>query len=679
MITEDLLEKAITILDTLYETGDPTVLPDEIAKSLGLKAGQIVSDIEYDQLRVALSQLNPNSPVFDSPTASTFVAQTPKIKHEPAMTSISKACHEDKTIQTKQLTKWLVDVVTNDICMSWKLDGVALALYYEKGRLARAGLRPRDGVNGEDVTEQVQYVAGVPLKLTEPVTCSIRGEIVCLKPDFQSVQKELTEQGEKLRANPRNHAAGGIRQFKEPSKVADMKLSFIAYSIVGQDNPPYRTEIERANYCKKLGVPHIELSKYDYNKLDEMEKTADQLDFEVDGVVLSVNDLEHQEQLGRHGDEKIGNPKGKIAWKFAEERAKPIITQIEWNTGRTGAIKPVAIFEAVSLAGTAVQRATLHNYGFMLRNKIDVGSQIVVVKSGKIIPKVIAVIGGQKDKPNYPKKCPSCDHPTTIDQNDDMYELMCRNEKCPAKNISQLCHYLDTVGVLGIGDARIEALVKGGKVKKFVDFYKITLNDTTSCGLTERQGLLLLSAIHMISKPEKLDNNELRKILNKVVKIKKTIPFWQLFAAFGIESAGKSCGKALIAHFSDFNAIRRATVEELEKVPDIGNKTAGLIYSFLNENTHDIDELLNYVTPELPVQGHLTGKTFVLTGGFPNGKRFWEEKIENFGGKVSSSVSKTTSIVVEGTDAGSKAEKAVKLGIPLISLEKLKKEYLNEK
>ena len=284
------------------------------------------------------------------------------------------------------------------------MDGVALALYYEDGALARAGLRPRDGINGEDVTEQCQYVDGIPAKLKKRVTCSIRGELICKLKDFDKVQIDLEKAGEKLRANPRNHAAGGIRQFKDPTKTKRMRLSFIAYTIEAQDNPPYKTELERAKYCNdELGVPYIPTKLFKFENLAKMEAGISKLDFEVDGVIVGVNNLETQEQLGRHGDPVTGNPKGKIAWKFREEEATPVVKEIEWKTGRTGKVTAVAIFDAVRLAGTNVSRATLHNAGFMQRRQITIGSKISVRKAGKIIPKVTGVVDGQGE-PDFPEK-----------------------------------------------------------------------------------------------------------------------------------------------------------------------------------------------------------------------------------------------------------------------------------
>ena len=690
----DELERVIAHLDTAYEQGHDCKHPDTKI---------IVSDGEYDALRRELASLRPKSKLFETATASELVSTTRKIVHDPPLTSIDKASHEDIEVQEEQLFKWINDSIENiggnpsgkmltakgkqykDEPVSypaamfyeaWKLDGVAVALYYVDGKLDRAGLRPRDGINGEAVTEQIQYVSGVPLKLKKKVTCSIRGELICKLSDFEVVQKTLGDAGEKLRANPRNHTAGGIRQFKSPEKTKLMRLSFIAYTIEGLANPPYKTEIERAKFCNdNLGVPYIETKPFKFEDLQKYEDRISKLDFEVDGVIVGVNNLEDHEQLGRRGDTVTGNPKGKIAWKFREEEATPTIQDIEWQTGRTGKIVAVAIFEAVRLAGTNVSRATLHNAGFMERNQIGKGSVISVRKAGKIIPKVTGVIDGQT-KPDFPDACPSCGAKTKLQEGGsaDMLELVCTGDSCGAQNVSSLCHYLATIGVLGLGESRVRQLVEGGAVTGFADFYRMDLESAMETGLTHRQSMLAVAAIQMIPDPDKMDGDSLDKAIETAIKSKKQIPLWQLFASFGIGSAGKSAGKALASHFGSMKKIRAATIEELEAVDDIGAITAEAITSWLSDNSKQIDDLLNFVEPVAPKSGgSLDGVNFCFSGGFPEGKKHWEGLVESKGGKCSSSVSKKTIYLVAGSGSGSKSEKAKKLKVPIIDTVKLEK------
>ena len=689
----DQLERLISHLDTLYEQGLECVHPDTKIP---------VTDGEYDALRRRLLELRPESELFGSATASKLVSAGAKVVHDPPMTSIEKASHEDIENQEQQLFKWLdkataaaseevldgkmsaakaktfndapVKYPTGYFYQAYKMDGVALAIYYRDGKLEKAGLRPRDGINGEDVTQQVQYVAGVPQTLPEPITCSIRGELVCKLHDFEQVQLDLEAAGEKPRANPRNHTAGGIRQFKNPIKTKLMRLSFIAYGIENLSNPPYQTEIERYHYCNDtLGVPYTETTPFVFEDLAKFESNISKLDFEVDGVIIGVNRLEDQEQLGRHGDPRTGNPKGKIAWKFREEEATPVINDIQWQTGRTGKITSVAIFDSVRLAGTNVSRATLHNAGFMTRNQITIGSKIAVRKAGKIIPKVTGVISGQGEY-DFPTECPSCQQPTKLrtGNTDEMLELVCENPACPAQNVSGLCHFLATIGVLGLGESRVSQLVEAELVSVPADFYALDIETAMSSGLTSRQSTLAVAAIQMIPAPDKMDSELLVPAIEKAMAAKKEIPLWKLFAAFGIGAAGKAAGKALADHFGSMEKIRAATIEELEAVDDVGTITAEAIREFFDREIKSIDRLLNYVTPTVAeTGGTLDGKTFCFSGGFPEGKKFWEQEVESRGGKCSSSVSKKTNYLIAGSGSGSKSEKAAKLEIPILTTEQL--------
>jgi len=708
----DILEDAIKLLDTAFEEGADCILPDEIGEELGFQPNEVVSDPRYDMLRHELQQIRPTSKVFSETTASTLQTTNKKVKHEPPLTSIAKASHEIRERQEEMFFSWLMktaekapakirsgpvytleDKIFEDgepvryprdyFYQSYKLDGVALALYYEKGNLVRAGLRPRNGVDGEDVTDQVKYVKTIPQKLKLPVTCSVRGELICLRSDFEKVQKELEAAGEEPRANPRNHTAGGIRNFKDPEKVATMRLTFIAYAIEGHEEPlPYKTETERAKYCaKELGITHVQIRPFNFNQFAQMEANVKELEYEVDGIIIGVDSLQQQTELGRSGDSKIGTPKGKIAWKFAEERATPVIESIEWNTGRSGAIKPVAIFDAVPLAGTNVRRATLHNIGFMIRGKIGVGTKIIVLKAGKIIPKVVGVESGEVDHVLVPKKCPSCGADTVLDQSsgNNKAELFCVSKSCPAQNVNTLLHFLENIGVLGLGESKVTALVEGNKIKRAAHFFTITSEDIQDCDISERSALLIEANLHLIPSPEKTkDNAKLAKMIAKARASKKVIPLWKLFAAFGIESAGKSAGKALASHFNSFDAIRNASVDDLVQVGDIGEKTAKLVHEYLHDHVKEIDDLLKYVEVEMPKTGPLTGTSFVLSGGFPGGKKALEDAIEkDRGGKVSSSVGKSTTALVQGDEPGADKEaKAKKYGVPILPYDEFVKKYL---
>ena len=734
----DELESVIGCLDSLYNDGQdcmlPTSAPDWLVTEFKLDRNQPVPDPRYDYMRQALKDDRPDSTVFDNITAGKDDGTGKKVKHHPPMTSIEKASHEKLDVKEGMLFKWMEDCVAEaddavkkgpvfdlaakklpyvdpvtvkpvegkkvDVperkhngkvftypreyfCMSYKWDGVAIGLYYEKGILVKAGLRPRRGIEGEDVTENVKYVKSIPQQLKEPITCRITGEIIIKKNDFPKVQAWKTKCGESEFANERAAAMGGIKQVTDPSKTEHHRLTFMGHGIEGVAKPPYKTEIERAKYVNQvLGIPFVRVSPFNFYLLETLEQHVPELDYRVDGIVICVNDLDAQDQLGKHGSSVTANPKGKIAWKFAEEDAQPVIKLLEWNTGRTGVIKPVAIFkDKVRLADTDVGRATLHNAGFMIRNKIDVGTTIRVLKAGNIIPKVVGVVGGQcQGTPDHPKTCPSCGGPTTLEHTpasggrEEMWELFCYSDYCPAKQITGFCHYFATLGVLGIGESKMEQLIAAG-VKNRADFYNLEqsqLVNTTDLSL--RQALLIVAAIHGIDHPEKIDDDgELADKIATARKYKKKIPASLFFAALGIETAGKSAGKALVDHFGDFDKIRNATDAELEAVDGVGAKTAHIVYSYLRDHQKELDALMKYIELELPKVGKLSGKNFCLSGSFEDGKRFFEEQIENLGGKCSGSVSKKTHFLVAGDGSGLKSEAAKKLGIPIIDVEALKK------
>lgn len=674
----ELLEEAITFLDTAFETGEDCICPvdihlnnDSLTRSL-IKRGEVVSDNEYDVMRCELEELNPNSEIFQNITASKIDSDVGRVVHDPPMCSIAKS---NGTLSEKNniLAKWIKDCCDElgykgqkddkgqaFFVQSLKRDGVALALYYEEGKLVKAGLRPRDGVNGEDVTENAKYVDGIPENLSEPITCSIRGELECLKSTFEKLNTNAEEKGNQIYANPRNYTAGSIRQFKNPKETKNRKLSFTAYTIENLEDPPYQTEMERAIWCNKvLGVPFVQVREFKYSDLASIEEKAEDLDYEIDGVVLSVNNLEDQEQLGRHGNRATGNPKGKIAWKFAEKSATPIVKNIVWRTGRTGKVTPVLQFDAVKLSGTMVKQCTAHNVGIVINNGIGVGAKIRIIKSGKIIPKVIGVLQ-KADNIAYPSQCPSCGTNLTKVDNKNASELFCTNDNCPAKNIFSLTNYLEKMGIKGIGESKVKDLVECGLVKDFSDFYNLTWREIIDKStLSERQATLIQAQIFMVNKPEQIKNNEeLRaKIPNKV-----KIPIELFLSALGIPGGGKGTARNLVDAFNgDINAIRAATVSELSNINDIGEKTAQAIYEHLKDISNVIDKALEHIELDTPKQGKLTDYKFCFTGSFAEGKRHWQNIIEDAGGKVASSVSKTVDYVVIGADAGSKEKKAREL------------------
>lgn len=674
-------ERVIPHLDTLYEAGESCTHPD---------TGEIVSDKQYDEWRADAMRIDPqNKKIFGGVTASSIVAKN-VVVHDPPMTSITKANGELK-VRHDRLSKWESDVQKElgikDGIESWavqayKLDGVAVSLYYQDGVLIKAGLRPRDGINGADVTNNIQCVKGVPLDLgmNNMITCSIRGELYCPKSIFEKLNGSQELDGQEF-ANPRNYTAGSI-QLDNVKKVAARQIHFRAYSIENLANPPYKTEIERAKWCnKQLGIPFVRVEPFKIDDLAKLESMVPDLDYEVDGIVLSINNLEDQEQMGREGDEATGNPKGKLAWKFDDEKADVVIKDILWATGRTGKITPVLSFDGKTLAGTVVKQCAGYSVGFLIRNGIKAGTKIRIRKSGKIIPETLGFYDKDGffkskispddkslpktfdlDKTDYPKECPSCGSSTVIEpgQSHGMFELSCTNKKtCPAQNVKTFVHYLQTIGCKGLAESVTEQLVHRGMIKRFADFYDLKISSLISIGLSGRMSLLTIARIHMVNDPEKIDDNILlAKITAEAADKPKKISFSTLIASFGIPGCSKGTGRELANAGFDINSLLTATEKDFEAVDNIGSKSAKNLAAFFEENRDDIQDLIKHIEIEMPQQGRFTGKAFVFTGGMPGGKDIWKEAVELEGGIIKSSVSKKTNIVVVGTDPGSKYDKA---------------------
>ena len=695
-ITE--LELVIETLDTAFEIGDDCIHP---------VTNKIVSNTEYDLLRKRLKDIAPDSRIFKTVTASKPI-NNKKVTHNPPMTSISKAIGTlpEKTATLKDYIEKVKAELSykepeKELVQAYKRDGVAVSLYYENGKFVRAGLRPGNGQDGEDVTENVQYIEGVAKELWEhdahgkpirflPVTCAIRGEIECLKSVFNEIVKDWQNAKYDLDSepkNPRNYAAGSVRQFTNPKITKERRLSFTGYSILGWHSAdktlsktPFTTEIERAKYCNaKLRIPFVQVRPFRWEDLQKMEDNISELDYEVDGAVISVNNLEDAEQMGTHGNTQTGNPKAKIAWKFIEESAIVKIKNIEWTPGRSGKLTPVAQFDGVQLDGTTVRQCTVHSLGFLdgsskaSLGQINVGATVRIIKSGKIIPKIIEVISCQGNL-GVPTVCPSCASKLEVVQGGDGKDLVCNNEFCSERAIARLTHYLSTLGVKGVSDSIVNKLLESNLVKYPSDFYHLTLAKLEKIGYSKRQSLLIVSRIFMYADAEHATDEELEKFISKLKTKKLAVSAAKLFAALGIPTTGKTAGQSLIAHFKNFEAIKDATLEELQEVEGMGQISAESIVGFMKKYKNIVDGLLESLEPEGVKVGKLTGYTFVFTGGFEDGgKQKWETKVAELGGTISGQVGKNTSYVVVGTDAGSKEQKATQLGIKKLSLEDLKK------
>lgn len=695
------LESIIESLDTLYEVGDDCLHP---------VTGKLVTDKEYDALRKKLYELHPQSYIFKDVTASNAVQHNKKVHHNPPMVSISKAIGtlDDRTASLKDFIAKVVAGLSYKeseerfLVQAYKRDGVAVALYYQRGKLVSAGLRPRDGNDGEDVTENIKYVEGVPSELWEhdsegnrirflDVTCSIRGEIECKKSVFRKIVENWEDPKyglDSVPKNPRNYSAGSIRQFTDPKITGERKLSFTGYSILGwhaQDNSsvPFKTEIERAKYCNaKLRIPYVQVRPFRWIDLQTLEDLSTQMDYEVDGVVISVNNLEDSDQMGTHGNTATGNPKAKIAWKFADESVVVEVKSITWTPGRSGKLTPVLNFDGVQLEGTTVSQCTAHSLGFVdgtsksSLGEINKWSKVRIIKSGKIIPKVIEVVSKWNHthfKDSFPKNCPSCHSQLEILQGEDGKHLVCNSDFCGVRAVARLVHFLSTLGVKGISDGILTRLLDEQLVVSPEDLYDLTVSKLTTIGYTNRQAVLIMARLYMHNDPAHSTDDELADFIAKMYTTKIKIPAWKFFASFGIPGAGRTAGQSLIDHFGSFAKIQKATLEELQEVDGLGDISANAILDFFTKNKDMIIQLLKSIEPEGKKQGKLSGQTFVFTGGFDGGKASWEKKVIDLGGTVSGNVSKNTHFVVIGKDAGSKEAKAQELGIKMISPDELEK------
>lgn len=658
--------------------------------------GVEISDPEYDALYKKLKEVDPSSKAFKGTSPSEAPITGKVVKHDPPMTSINKADGtEDEKKQIYQT--WLADCARRlgttpdklEVAQSYKRDGVAVRVNYVKGKLHSAGLRPRDGVNGSDVTRHMKHIKGVPQTLPLPLTLSLNGEIECWNDDFAAINAARDQAGEDLYKNPRNFTAGCMGR-DDPEENKDCRLRIAWYSITGFDDweTYYKTEVERAiwvNSPEGLNIQDeqgkgyfVQVRPHQYKHLVMMEDHAKKLPYYTDGIVLKINNLEDQEELGHTGDDPTNPPRGALAWKFKEEEAEATVKELEWNASRTGRVVPTAIFEkAVKLADTDVGRATVNNYGWATKMGVGVGTVVKVKKAGKIIPNVCGVVSGAVDDIKAPKNCPTCDSKLELfTSGGGNTDLLCKNAECGAKMIHSWLFYIAKLGGKGLGTSAMEKILQTGKVKVLPDLYDLTEEALTEGDFSERQATLALATIFCV--PAEKDNDRLRKKVEAARSRKQEIEAWKFFSALGIPGAGETAGKALVQHYKDFDKIRKASAQELEGVAGIGPTTAAAIAGWFKYHNPVVDRLLQRVDLQLPKTGKLTGVNFCLTGSFTEGKKHWQGLIEEQGGNVQSSVGKTTNYLVQehGKTDGSpseKEQKAGKLGIPVISIADLRK------
>lgn len=640
-------------------------LKDEINKAnykYYVEDNPSISDFEYDKMFAELKKLESENPLFvtpDSPTqrVGSVSEKFFPYKHKYRLYSL------DNTYDYEDLKDWHKKIVKEygeqELVCELKIDGLAMALTYENGIFVR-GVTRGDGITGEDITNNLKTVKAIPLKLFEPVSVEVRGEVYMPKESFEKLNKENLQNGEKLFANPRNAAAGSIRQL-DASVTAKRDLSMFCYTAIftGNIKNPPKTHYDSLMYLKKLGFkvnPNIRLCKnadeaVEYCK--EWDEKRFSLDYATDGVVIKVNNLLVQQEIGFTSRA----PKWATAFKFPPEEVTTKLIAVEESVGKTGAITPIAILEPVQLGGSTVARASLHNFDEVGRLDVRIGDRVYIKKAAEIIPKVVKVIEDEEHYklPQYmpPEKCPSCHSQLHIHEGE--VNLYCDNPDCPAKRCAKIEFWVskDAMDIDKIGPSIIEQLYNKGFAKNPVDLYKLSMQDFMQLDLVKEK-----SAFNMYN----------------AIQESKHKPLARLVTAFTIKNVGKETAGVLANEFGTLENLMNASVEDLSKVEGVGEIIAKDIYDFFRkpENISMINELKELgVEPLPPVQNvsdEFKGKTFVLTGTLQNMTRDEaSEKIKQMGGKTSSSVSRNTSYVVVGENAGSKLDKAQKLGVIILT------------
>ena len=640
-------------------------LKDEINKAnykYYVEDNPSISDFEYDQMFAELKKLEEENPLFISPDSPTQRVGSVSEKFFPHKHKY-RLYSLDNTYEYDDLEDWYKKIVKEyndqELVCELKIDGLAMALTYENGVFVR-GVTRGDGITGEDITNNLKTVKAIPLKLFEPVSVEVRGEVYMPKESFEKLNEENLKNGEKLFANPRNAAAGSIRQLD--SKItAKRDLSMFCYTAIftgDMKNPP-KNHYDSLMYLKKLGFkvnPNIRLCKNAKEAIEyckEWDEKRFSLDYATDGVVIKVNDFLVQQEMGFTSRA----PKWATAFKFPPEEVTTKLLSIEESVGKTGAITPIAILEPVQLGGSTVARASLHNFDEVGRLDVRIGDRVYIKKAAEIIPKVVKVIEDEEHYklPEYvpPKKCPSCG--SELQLHDEEVNLYCDNPDCPAKRCAKIEFWVskDAMDIDKVGPSVIEQLYTKNFIKTPVDLYKLTMQDFMMLDLVKEK-----SAFNMFNAIQDSKNKSLSRLLT----------------AFTIKNVGKETAGVLASEFGTLDNLMNATIEDLSKVEGVGEIIAKDIFDFFRkpETIQMIEELRSLgVEPAPPVQNlsdEFKGKTFVLTGTLQNMTRDEaSEIIKQMGGKTSSSVSKNTSFVVAGESAGSKLDKAQKLGVIILT------------
>lgn len=641
-------------------------LKDEINKSnykYYVEENPYLSDFDYDKMFAELKELEEKYPLLktaDSPTQRVGSVSEKFFSH----THKYRLYSLDNTYSAEELKKWYERVCKEynkklQLVCELKIDGLAIALTYDKG-LFTLGVTRGDGVTGENITPNLKTIKAIPLKLFKPKTLEVRGEIYMPKTSFEKLNEESLAKGEKVFANPRNAASGSLRQLD--SKItAKRDLSMFTYTGIFEDaeDKNIKTHYDGMMYLKKLGFkvnPNIRLVDDIQGAIDYCNEWATKrfdLNYATDGVVIKVNDFAIQKDLGF----TARAPKWATAFKFPPEEVATKVLDIEVNTGKTGIVTPVAILEPVQLAGSTVARASLHNFDEIKRLDIRIGDTVLIKKAAEIIPKVVKVMDTDIHESlpvvKPPKICPSCG--AKLIERCGEVGLYCQNPDCGSLMCAKIEFWAskDAMDIDNVGPSLIQQLYDKKFISNPVDLYRLTMQDLMQLDLVKEK-----SAMNIYTS----------------IQESKTKPLNRLLTALGIRHVGKETADILSGEFATLDDIKNADVERLANIEGIGGIIAQSIYDFFHEerNVKMIEELkelgVNPVSKVKPKSDKLAGKTFVLTGTLQNMTRDEASAIiKSHGGKTSSSVSKKTSYVLAGENAGSKLDKAQNLGVIILT------------
>ena len=650
----------------------------------------LISDMEYDALMRELKQLEQEYPELlknekngeSSPTekiGGTASEKFSKVRHRVPMLSLSNTYNIseiedfDKRIKKIILSENVKEHSKElEYILELKLDGLSISLIYENGVLVQAVTRG-DGQIGEDVTENIMEIKTIPKKLKKNVSLEVRGEIILPISSFNRINQEREDDGEDVFANPRNAASGTIRQL-DKTIVAERGLDCYLYYLVNAENYGINTHLESIEYIEKLGFKTTKIFEK-YTDFKELEKSIDKwhndrkkLDYETDGLVIKVNNFALYETLGY----TTKSPRWAIAYKFPAEQVKTKLMDVTFQVGRTGVITPVAELEAVNLSGSVVKRASLHNFDEIRRKDIKIGDNVIVEKAAEIIPQVVNVVfddrTGEEIEIQEPTNCPVCN--SELAHEEGLVALKCHNPLCPEKVKRQIAYFVsrDAMNISGLGDKIVEKFIELGKIKTIVDIYSLE---------KYREELENL---------EKMGQKSVDNLINSI-ESSKNRDFSKVLYALGIPFVGKFNANLLTKTFKNIENLKNQSIENLLAVKGIGDKVALAVNTFLNDenNWKIITDLKNIglqfavdeTNSEEIADNPIKDKNFLATGKLQKYKRNdIKDIILSKGGNYLSAVSKNLDFLIAGEKAGSKLEKAEKLGVQVLTEEEFEKGFL---